>query len=60
MQSQLIVCDLSRCDDRPVPAELLPHALRRAGRAYASTFPREARLDLPFRAADVVGVAFPV
>jgi len=27
---------------------------------YAATFPREPRLDLPFRAADVVGVAFPV
>ena len=26
---------------------------------YAATFPREPRLDLPFRAADVVGVAFP-
>jgi len=23
------------------------------------TFPREPRLDLPFRAADVVGVVFP-
>ena len=26
---------------------------------YAATFPREPRLDLPFRAADVVGVMFP-
>jgi hypothetical protein len=26
---------------------------------YAVTFPREPRLDLPFRAADVVGVVFP-
>jgi murein DD-endopeptidase MepM/ murein hydrolase activator NlpD len=26
---------------------------------YAATFPREPRLDLPFRAADVVGVVFP-
>src|SRR5262249_20596136 len=26
---------------------------------HAATFPREPRLDLPFRAADVVGIVFP-
>jgi hypothetical protein len=26
---------------------------------YAATSPREPRLDLPFRAADVVGIALP-